>query len=88
MVVVGGEDGEVIGEDIVVGKDEGLMEEALDVVAVGLVVIIPLVEEGFTRVDVDEDAVDAVGDDVMTGLGIKYPSAQTLPHPSKQHLPD
>ena len=87
MVVVGGEDGEVIGEDIVVGKDEGLMEESLEVVAVGLVVIIPLVEEGFTRV-VDEDAVDAVGDDVMTGLGIKYPSAQTLPHPSKQHLPD
>ena len=87
MVVVGGEDGEVIGEDIVVGKDEGTMEEALEVVAVGLVVIIPLVDEGFTRV-VDEDPVDAVGDDVMTGLGIKYPSAQTLPHPSKQHLPD
>ena len=65
----------------VVGTGEVVVVEgaADDVVGLGVVVMAPLVDDGFSLVVVEE---------VMTGLGMKNPSAQTRPHPSKQHLPD
>lgn len=53
------------------------MEER-DVDGVGEVVIAPLVDDGFLVDDFE----------VTTGLEMKNPWAQTLPHPSKQHFPD
>ena len=55
------------------------VEAAVD--GLGDVVIAPLVEDGF---GVGDEAVE----EVTTGLGMKNPWAHTLPHPSKQHLPD
>ena len=65
---------------VVVAMDECDVE---GVDGVGEVVIAPFVDEGLgAEVDGGADA------EVMTGLGMKKPWAQTRPHPSKQHFPD